>query len=114
MKGENRRRERSVELVPAEEERLQVNEGGEIRNRAKEGVVLETQNSELVETAESRGGEVATDSDAGDNLQRVRRRGKQDTFKSLSVEFNLFKLKPPLSLLSSLSSRFALFQFNRV
>lgn len=67
MKGENRRRERSVELVPAEEERLQVNEGGEIRNRAKEGVVLETQNSELVETAESRGGEVATESDAGEN-----------------------------------------------
>lgn len=67
MKGRNRRRERSVELVPAEEERLEVNESGEIGDGAEEGVVLEAQDSELVEAAKSGGGEVATEADAGEN-----------------------------------------------
>lgn len=67
MEGEDRRRESSVELVPAEEERLEVDERGEIGNRAEEGVVFEAQDSELVEAAESGGREVAAEADAGEN-----------------------------------------------
>lgn len=67
MEGEDRRRESSVELVPAEEERFEVDERGEVGNGAEEGVVLEAQDSELVETAESRRGEVAAKADAGED-----------------------------------------------
>lgn len=51
MKREERRRKSSGEGVVVEEQGLEVEEGGKVRNRPGERVVLETQDSELVQAS---------------------------------------------------------------
>lgn len=61
VEGENGRRQGAGEVVAVQEEGLEVLERGEVGDGAGERVVVETQDSELVEASESVGRKLAAE-----------------------------------------------------
>lgn len=66
MKKQDGRREGSREMVAAEKQGLKVVKRGQVGDGTGEGVVMETENTELVETGEGVGGKSAKEAEIGE------------------------------------------------
>lgn len=64
MERKNRGRKSSRKIVVVQKQRFEIVKGGEVRDRAGEGIVVKTEDAELVEARERFGGKCAAEAGA--------------------------------------------------